>query len=282
MAQGKLRVAVGDSALRVEHDRLFRVALRRGKDDNFLESRDKISGTYTDRALAAARSLWSRRLIQEHQSAAVFARLLPQLIEAEASLEFKTTVLRMSMDELHHAAICGRVLDALSAAPEIETELATEALPEHADASPLERALRNVMFVSCLSETYAVAITAEEKQNVREPIISRAIERIHADESLHARFGWHYLAEYIPHLSPEALQRTNAYLRVAFGYLQAKELEAMPLAGSFPQALIDECAALGVSDTNDARSLFFETVTHVIIPELEKLGLDATTAWRNR
>lgn len=282
MTEGTLSVAVSDSALRVEHERLLRVALRRGKEDDFLESRALIGGAYSELAMTAARSLWARRLVQEHQSATVFSRLLPQLIEAGAPLEFKTTLLRMSMDELHHAAICGRVLEALGALPEVQTDLATAALPEHADVSPIERAVRNVMFVCCLSETYAVAITAEERQQAREPIVQRAIERIHSDESLHARFGWLYLAHALPQFSAEAIMRTNAYLRVAFRYLEEKELAAMPLEQGFPAVLLEECAALGVSSTADARELFFQTIEDVIVPGLSKLGLDAEFAWTQR
>lgn len=282
--KGMLRVAVGSSALAAEHSRLLRVAVRRGnQDDGFLESTTKIGPEYGPLAREAAKSLWSRRLIQEHHSAAVFARLLPQLIEAEATLDAKTTLMRMAIDELHHAAICGRVLEALDAPPEIETDLATTPLPEHEGCTPLERALRNVLFVSCLSETYAVAITAEERHEARDPIVKLAIDRIHSDESLHARFGWLYVAESIPKLSPEALARTNSYLRVAFGYLEKKELEAMPIEKQkFSKELLFECAGLGVTDTAVARELFFQTIDEVIVPELENLGLDARAAWRER
>lgn len=284
MTHGVLRVAVGGSALATEHHKVFRVGLRRGnQDDGFLEATTKVGAEYGPLAREAAKSLWARRLIQEHHSAAVFARLLPQLIEAEATLDQKTTVLRMGLDELHHAAICGRVLEALDAPPEIATDLATAPLPEHDGCTPLERALRNVLFVSCLSETFAVAITAEERHEARDPVVKLAIDRIHSDESLHARFGWLYVAEAMPKLSTEERARTNAYLRVAFGYLEKKELEAMPIERqSFSKELLAECAALGVTDTKVARELFFETIAEVIVPELTNLGLDARAAWQER
>lgn len=282
MPQGTLRVDVSDSALRTEHERLLRTTLRRGDALAVSEAPPVDASKYSASAIEAARSLWRRRLIQEHQSAAVFSRLLPQLIEAEAPLEYKTTVLRMSMDELHHAAICGDVLTALGVPPEVNTELRTEPLPDHADATPAESVLRNIMFVCCLSETFAVAITAEEREQAREPVIQAAIDRIHSDETLHARFGWIYLAHALPTLGEEALARTNAYLAQAFAYLEKKELEAMPRTAPFAESLIAECSALGVSDTASARELFYETIENVIVPGLQKLGLDATTAWDGR
>jgi len=65
----------------------------------------KLEGTYHETALGVARRAWLERMRREHHSAAVFSRLLPQLMEAEATLDFKMATLRMSMDELRHAAL---------------------------------------------------------------------------------------------------------------------------------------------------------------------------------
>ena len=123
----ELRLDVGSGPLRTEHERLLRTALRRGDTDPEGALADgALAGTYSDRARALARNTWRARMVHEHQSAAVFARLLPQLMAAAATLEHKTTVLRMAMDELRHASLCAGVVTLLGGEPVAETVLAVE------------------------------------------------------------------------------------------------------------------------------------------------------------
>ena len=154
-SDGTLRVAVGEGPLHTEHARLLRTALRRGELDPEKALREAtegggLEGTYPAPLLELARRCWLRRMAHEHRSAAVFSRLLPQLMRAGASLDLKTAVLRMSMDELRHAGLCGGVVELLGGEAEIETRLTTDPLPAHLDAEPGEAALRNTLFVSPL------------------------------------------------------------------------------------------------------------------------------------
>jgi hypothetical protein len=277
----RLSVAVGQSPLAAEHERLLKHALRRG--DRTLSRHDfaAIDG-YSEQAMLGARSLWRRRMIQEHHSAAVWARLLPQLIAAGASLDFKTMALKAGLDELHHAALCGEVLLALGDEPEAKTSLETKPLPEHRDCSPLERALRNMLYVGCLAETFAVAVTAEERLNAKEPFIREVLDQVHADETLHGRIGWIFIAEHLPRLNDAGKARIDAYLPVAFAHLEQDLLSAISESPPPPPELHAEIQALGVSENNEARTLFFQTVEHVLIPGLEDFGLAATKAWQSR
>lgn len=276
----KLRLDVGPGPLRAEHDRLLRTALRRGDqspEDALVEG--ALEGTYSGRALQLAQNTWRRRMVHEHHSAAVFARLLPQLMAAAATLEHKTTVLRMAMDELRHASLCAGVVTLLGGEPEAETELGTEPLPAHADADPVEACLRNVMFVGCLSETVSIALLTEERELTREPVIGRVVAQLAADEVLHAKLGWSYLAATWPALSEAARERTARYLPVAFRYLREKMHGAMPLGVKVEGALRGELEALGVMSSEDGRELFAATVESVIVPRLEDHGLPARAAW---
>jgi hypothetical protein len=276
----KLRLDVGAGPLRAEHDRLLRTALRRGdKDPEGALAEGVLEGEYSERALELARNTWRRRMVHEHQSAAVFARLLPQLMAAAATLEHKTTVLRMAMDELRHASLCAGVVRLLGGEPEAETDLGTEALPAHEDGSPVEAALRNVMFVGCLSETVSIALLTEERELTREPAIERVVDQLAADEVLHAKLGWSYLAATWPDLSDEARERTGRYLPIAFRYLREKMHGAMPLGVTVEGLLKEELEALGVMSSEDGRELFAATVESVIVPRLEDHGLPARAAW---
>jgi len=279
-----LRVDVGESPLRAEHERLLRSALRRGdKDPESALASGELEGTYPEPILKMAAATWRARMVHEHHSAAVFSRLLPQLMAAAATLEFKTTVLRMSMDELRHASLCAGVVKLLGGEPEIEADLVTLPLPEHADATPIEAALRNVMFVGCMSETISISLLTEERELTREPVIRRVVDQLAADEVLHAKLGWSYLATVWPSLTDEEKARTDAYLPVAFGYLEAKMLGAMPV-GPTPlrDAIREQLEALGAMDSREGRELMYETVESVIVPRLSDFGLAAKDAWTKR
>ena len=276
----KLRLDVGPGPLRAEHERLIRTALRRGdRDPEAALAEGSLEGEYSERALQLARNTWRQRMVHEHQSAAVFARLLPQLMAAGATLEHKTTVLRMAMDELRHASLCAGVVSLLGGEPEAETDLRTEPLPEHEDGDAVEACLRNVMFVGCLSETVSIALLTEERELTREPVIERVVAQLAADEVLHAKLGWSYLAATWPELDDAGRERMARYLPVAFGYLREKMHGAMPLGVTVEGALKDELEALGVMSSEDGRELFAATVEAVIVPRLEDHGLPAREAW---
>jgi hypothetical protein len=261
---------------------LLRTALRRGDADPEAALRGaKLEGTYEERTLAIARASWTERMRREHDSAAVFSRLLPQLMEAGATLDLKTAVLRMAMDELRHAGLCGAILELLGAKPEVETDLATVPLPEHEGCTPVERALRNIMFVGCLNETVGVAMLTEERALTKEPAIAAALEQLVADEVWHGKLGWLYLAEVWPTFDAEQRARTNAYL--AFGLRYVEETVLAPIARvRFDDGLTTELNALGIPAPQDMRELFYATMEEAVIPQLDAQGLAASEAWAKR
>jgi len=166
---GTLRLGLGSSPLRTEHERLVRTALRRGDDPPEIPEGVHIEPGFSERALTIAREGWRARALHEHQSSCVFSRLLPQLIEAEASVEYKTVVLRAAMDEIRHASLCMQLVSYLGGTPELEATLATDPLPEHPGRSARERALRNVIFASCLRRESGTSTLAEERDLTQGP-----------------------------------------------------------------------------------------------------------------
>jgi hypothetical protein len=240
----------------------------------------KLEGHYSERALEVARATWKERMRREHHSSTVFSGLLPQLIAAAATLDIKTSVLRMAMEELAHAQLCGSVIEMLGARAEIETDLATPPLPEHPKCTAVERALRNVLFVG-LNETLGIAALSEERGVVREPAIDAVLAQLLGDEVGHAKLGWIYLRELWPSFDAEQRARTNAYLPYALAYLES-ELIA-PLAHvAYDDALRDELDALGVLAPQDLRELLYATMHAAVIAPLDAQGLDASRAWRER
>mgnify|MGYP002863868856 CR=1 FL=1 len=97
---------------------------------------------------------WKGRMVNEHVSARVFAALIPQLMRAGLDPAWQERVAVMIQDELRHARLCATMVHALGG--EAIAELPPlPAVPEHPDVSPFEGVMRNILSISCLSETVA-------------------------------------------------------------------------------------------------------------------------------
>ena len=226
---------------------------------------------------AAAIATWRARMVNEHQSAEVFGALAVQAERVGLSPTLTGELLEFEAEERKHGVLCGAVVEALGGEATAEVTLPRR-LSEHAGTAPLEGFLRNLLSVSCLSETVAVGLIGAERLEMPEGPLRELLSEIWADEVGHARFGWRVAQELVPALDPGGRARLSLYLRVALRHLELHELEHLPL-GSRPPAA---GAALGLCSGADARTLFYETVSQAILPSLEKLGLAANDAWAAR
>ncbi|HXK17606.1 MAG TPA: ferritin-like domain-containing protein [Polyangiaceae bacterium] len=225
----------------------------------------------------AAIATWRARMVNEHQSAQVFGALASQARRLGLAATVVEQLSEFEDEERKHGVLCGAVVESLGG--EARAAVTTpRSLPEHADCAPLEAFLRNVLSVSCLSETVAVALIGAERLEMPQGPLRELLSEIWADEVGHARFGWRVAQELLPLVDSAAKLRLSLYLRVALRHLELHELEHLPLA-SRPAA---RGAALGLCNGADARTLFYQTVADAILPALENLGLEAALAWTNR
>ncbi len=223
---------------------------------------------------AIARRTWFGRMVNEHGSARVFEALSVQLEAAGLPANIVAECKGFAAEERSHGILCGGVVEALGGDALAEVPEG-EAFPAHEDVSPLEAALRNLLSISCLSETVAVALIGAERLEMPEGELREVLTRIYADEVGHARFGWRLLGELAPTLSAELRNGLAKYLVVAFAHLEAHELAHLPTDARPPA----EGAALGLCSGEGARLLFYDTVTEAIVPGLEALGIPAMQAW---
>ncbi len=219
---------------------------------------------------------WRGRMINEHASSYVFDGLAAQLA-ALGDDEAAATCRQFAAEERAHGAMCGAVV--VAAGGEARAGgLPIAVLPAHADTTPRAAAVRNVLSISCLAETVAVALIGAERLEMPDGPLRELLTRIWADEVGHARFGWRYVEHALPRLTAVEHDAVARYLPVAFAALEAHELAHIPIATSWPA----EAAAFGLCDGADARQLVAETVTDVIVPQLAALGLPAEQAWHHR
>ncbi|MGM0556917.1 MAG: ferritin-like domain-containing protein [Myxococcota bacterium] len=278
---GTLDIHTSAGPLETEHQRLLDRLLRRGENRPELQPKESFAGSTDAPHVRRVRQSWRRRMVHEHESAAVFSQIMPQLMAAEAPLDFKTVVLRCSMDELRHAGLCGQVVEYLGGEARAEADLEMESIPAHDDVSPRQAALRNVVFASCLSETVSMALLTAEHERASDPFVRRVLRQLSGDESLHARFGWAYLAFETERDDGASTDALSSYLPTAFGYLESKMMSEMP-PGRIDDDELEKAFEIGFSASDHARDLFLSTMSDVIVPRLEDFGLDARAAWNDR
>jgi hypothetical protein len=225
----------------------------------------------------AAIATWRGRMVNEYSSAKVFEGLARQLAAAGMSEVVVDECAGFAEEERKHGVLCGAVVEALGGEAVFELRRDAE-FPEHEDVPRAEAALRNLLSISCLSETVAVSLIGAERLEMPEGELRQLLTRIYADEVGHSRFGWRLLPELARAIGDEGRARINEYLAVAFAALEEHELAHLnPYAA--PPA---EGARLGLCNGQDARALFYSTVTDVIVPGLERHGFAAGQAWSRR
>jgi hypothetical protein len=226
----------------------------------------------------AALGTWRGRMINEYSSSRVFEALAAQLEAAGLDPAIVAACKVFADEERKHGVLCGSVVEALGG--EARAHWREEhAFPLHEDAAtPIEGALRNVLSVSCLSETIAVSLIGAEREEMPDGELRELLTEIWADEVGHARFGWRLVERLAPSLDDATRARLGDYLAVALAHLEEHELAHLPLSSNPPP----EGACLGLCSGPDARALFYDTVEHVIVPGLERHGLPAWRAWNAR
>jgi len=225
----------------------------------------------------SAIATWRGRMINEHTSATVFEGLARQLEAAGLEAELVAECAAFADEERRHGVLCGAVVEALGGEARFDRP-ETDEFPEHEDVPRAEAALRNIVSISCMSETVAVSLIGAERMEMSEGPLRELLTTIYADEVGHARFGWRLAGRLAKELSAEGRVRMQAYLSVAFAHLEMHELAHINPNANPPARGAD----LGLCNGMDARALFFDTVTQVIVPGLEALGFDAKQAWDMR
>ena len=226
-----------------------------------------------------ARGWWLAAMQSEYESASVFIDIATQLRQIASPLDVQTVALRMAQDELRHAAICARVVEAMGGEAKIPAGPLPRAMP-HADCGADESVLREIIYCCCLSELVNVARLAKSVGDVGDPFVRDAFRLLLADERLHAQFGFHYLESRGAWLDahPEIVRSLGRFLRYAFATLEQR-MGAVP-ANAHPRTHAE--LAIGLPDLTEQSSSFQETIVNASVPGLERFRIEASAAWRYR
>jgi hypothetical protein len=260
----------GDGWMAVEAERRRRVAPGRRAAPSFDPA------PYSLPSLSRARRLWTVRATAEHESALIFAGLLPFALEAGASLDAQMVIVGMAEDEMRHAAICGNVARRLGGDPRPP---ATPIIPR--SARPIEeQLLRHVVYGNCLTETVNAARLVDAAERARDGFMRAAILELLTDEIRHAKFGFVLLAGWTTWLAshPDVRRALDRFLPDAFAALE----RTLSGVGASRDGFGAEDLALGSPDPGRLAEVFYRTVEEAVVPGLQRLGLAASEAWRAR
>lgn len=225
----------------------------------------------------ATAETWLGRMVNEHRSGAVFERTADLLARAGEPEDVVEECRSFAAEERRHGVSCGAVVLRAGGVARALVE-AEEPYPLHADTSPRVAVVRNLIAISCMAETVAVALIGEERERMPDGPLRELLTGIWADEVGHARFGWRTVAAMLPTLDEASREAVSAYLPVAFEHLERHELAHLPVAAR-PRAGGE---VYGLCSGEEARELFYATVEQAVVAGLEALGLPARRAWERR
>jgi hypothetical protein len=230
-------------------------------------------GAFTPEQRAYAAAAWPLRAAEELRSALIYralARACDGVLPA-----FAARFAAVMHDEVGHARLCARLGARLGApAPGYDAAPVRRRLAALAD--PAARAGALILGEVAIGETISTAMFRESRRATTEPQSRAAIEAILADEARHARLGWQALAA----LPPSAALQREASLALAGSEQQiaAPALAFLARGDAFDPAW----AELGVVPPDRRISAFYAAVEQVVIPHLDRAGLDGARAWAER
>ncbi|MEO7113932.1 MAG: ferritin-like domain-containing protein [Polyangiaceae bacterium] len=237
--------------------------------------------SYTREQIRFAVASWPLRAAEELRSALIYRALAQAAIRAHAPDPWPKRFFAVMRDEARHARVCattGRQLGAEAPhydATPVRARLA--GLPE-----PLFRAATLLVVEVAMGETISMSLFRTGRDAAIEPLTRKVLSAIVTDEARHQRLGWTGSAALWPLLCER--QRIALQREAAKGLAVFEEQNVVPALRLLKEgALFDPAhAALGVLAPSARVDAFYYAVEKLIVPRLDRLGLDGRRAWEHR
>ena len=215
---------------------------------------------------SAAGFAWALRARVEQEAARRFARLAAAIPRFDPESPIPALLRAAADDERRHAALCAG-LSAGYGQPATGSMTDPEVAPR--DLAPRDAVLYEMVAACCITETESVATVTTLLAGQLEPAVERVLREIARDEVGHGRMGW-------AHLAREASLRDVRFL--------SRWIPSM-LTGSVDDALFspagppdDSLLPHGVFPLARKREVFIKTLEEVVLPGLEKFGIEVQPA----
>ena len=156
---------------------------------------------------AEARHVWTNGIFTEYASAAAFASLTSALLECGAPIDLTACAADAAVDELFHVELSSRLTTELGGAAPLHFDLANVSPATSPGARPLLRAAELAVATSCVSETLSVPAMARSRALATAPLVRAVLDRLLADEGVHAKIGSWFLDWAADRLTPAERDR---------------------------------------------------------------------------
>jgi hypothetical protein len=170
--------------------------------------------------ILAARRAWTVATLQEYATAAAHGTMLAALVTGRVPLDLSAMASRFSLDELAHAELSARVVNALGGGTPLRYD--PDRLFSAASRGVLSPELEAARLVidNCVSESWSCELLQALWQLEEQPVLRAVRTQIASDEAGHGRFGWMFLDWLLPGCGDaerEALRRMAADLVARLG-----------------------------------------------------------------
>ncbi len=228
---------------------------------------------FTAEQRAFAASAWPMRAAEELRSALIYRALAAA--SRSALPAFAERFAAVMWEEIGHVRLCAAVGARLgAAAPVYDTAPVRDRLA--ATTEPRARTIALAVSEVAIGETISMTMFREGRRSTTEPLSLASIESILADEARHHQLGWDALTALGP---SEDMQREAAHaLRWSEQQIAVPALRFLEAGKPFDPAW----AALGVIAPEKRVEAFYAGVEQLVIPRLDRLGLDGARAWADR
>jgi hypothetical protein len=231
--------------------------------------------------ITLASRAWTMRAEEEHHSAAVFSDLLSLLLDADVPLDVLAHVTRIVADELRHTELCTELAQRMNASAPRSKPLPRGAFP-HEPAARRARGLRIALVEGAIGETISSALFAAGRRVAEEPCTKAALGLVLRDEVLHARSFWEALDTLRADFDASDFDGLHEEARRALGLLEHETILPVLRRLERGEPFDPAWGALGVLPPADRVDAFYYAVEARVVPRLDELGLDGTTAWKDR
>lgn len=227
------------------------------------------------------RRAWAARALAEYRSLAVFTQLLARMPEAGAPLPAITALTRLVQDEARHTELCARMADALGGTH--DCVLPRESLRVSSRLRAELFIARQAVSMFCVGEAASVALLDELLAGVTDRCARAVLRVIRRDERLHERYGLALARWAIAQLDDEERAWLGADTALAFAHYDRVNAGARRTDGEpFAEPAAPTGPDLGLRSAERFAWAFYGKLDADILPSLERLGLPARLAWRDR
>lgn len=236
-------------------------------------------------ALAVARIIWHRRVVNETRSVAI-GLALHKFAKAAA---FDTVVLdafqRLELDESTHVDLASAVLKRLGASNIVVSADTTKLVFSNEPA--VASLMRLVLTGLCICESVSASRFACVREHTDLEVFRACIELFYRDELTHAELGFVSAPLVAAALRDEiGEERAHALfldeLRATFGEMDRVVGMNLERSGGVPPERPQPTSNPGIVEpAMDARA-FYQSIHDDVVPRLEALGFPAHEAWKTR